>query len=120
MGAGYRCGPQCGGQAGQAGRQERCEQQLRHEHAIDEQRIRHGNVAQCRLRRTLEPTEHPAAGIAARELTRSPSVLGQLHRQSDVFGNRHFLGTPLHVERAAEAALRQPLPQGIAQQLAAL
>ena len=44
MGAGDGSGPQRRGQAGQAGRKERSERELWHEHADDEQRIRHGDV----------------------------------------------------------------------------
>ena len=46
MGAGDVSGPQRGGQASQ-GVPEKCgEQQLRHEHADDEQRLRHRDVVE--------------------------------------------------------------------------
>lgn len=45
MGAGDGSGPQHR-KARQGGRQERSEREFRHEHAADEQRIRHGDVAQ--------------------------------------------------------------------------
>ena len=43
----------------------------------------------------------------------------RLH-QRDVFGYRNLLGTALHVKGPAKAARGQPLPQRVAQQLAAL
>ena len=50
MGAGDGNGPERSGQqAGQAGGQDRSREHLRHEHADDEQRLRHGDVAQRRL-----------------------------------------------------------------------
>ena len=51
MGAGYRCGGTASGgrKAGEALAQKCGEPQLWHEHADDEQRIRHGDVAQRRI-----------------------------------------------------------------------
>jgi hypothetical protein len=51
MGAGDGCGPQRRGQAGQVGSEILREQQLRHEHAVDEQRVRHRHVAERGLNR---------------------------------------------------------------------
>ena len=49
MGAGDGRGPDQRGQAGQAGGEERSQCQLRHEHADDEQRVRHRDVVDDRL-----------------------------------------------------------------------
>ena len=51
MGAGYRFGGTASGgrKAGEALAQKRGEPELRHEYADDEQRIRHGDVAQRRI-----------------------------------------------------------------------
>ena len=49
MGAGDGSGPSHRGKAGQAGCQERSELHLRHEHAVDEQRVRHLDVVERRL-----------------------------------------------------------------------
>ena len=57
MGAGDRGGPECCRQARQGGSQERNEQQFRHEHAADEQRVRYGDVAQ---RGVISPLNVPA------------------------------------------------------------
>ena len=55
MGAGGRSGPS--GKAGPEGRQQgECERRFRHEHASDEQRVRHRDVVERRLTRGAHPT----------------------------------------------------------------
>jgi len=49
MGAGGRSGPDHREAGPQGWQQSQRERELRHEHAADEQRIRHGDVAQRRL-----------------------------------------------------------------------
>jgi hypothetical protein len=45
MGAGYRGGPERRAEASQGRREEFDECEFRHEHAVDEQRLRHVDVA---------------------------------------------------------------------------
>ena len=65
MGAGDGCGPERNGQAGQAGIEDGSKQHVRHEHADDEQCIRHGDVAERRLTAKQSPATQtrPRAGF---------------------------------------------------------
>ena len=111
MGAGDGSGPQRRSQASGEERpsKTRGERELRHEHAADEQRVRHGDVAQRGVIDAL------TAFAVAQKAARRAAFLCALQRrrrrrahacQRDVLVHRHFLGAPLHVESAGEAALR--------------
>ena len=91
MGAGDGNGPEqrCG-QAGEAERQERRQPQLRHEHADDEQRLRHRDVAERRLIQ--------AAGVSRIDPTAASSGRRLVWRgQRHVLRHRHLLRAALQL-----------------------
>ena len=77
MGAGDGCGPERNGQAGQAGIEDGSKQHVRHEHADDEQCLRHGDVVERCLsgsQLVLDPTPASRRGFSFQAATGSAAA----------------------------------------------